>query len=260
MVGLLAALLWSAPLAASAALFADDEARRAILDLRQRVEAQRQALEAQQQSLEALQRQLGETQSGLDPARRGVLELANQIDALRRELAELRGQQEKLARDVAELQRQQRDAWAALDERLRALEPQNVTVDGQSFAVRPEEKAAFEAAMAALRASDFTRAAQLYGQFLQRYPGSGYAPLAWYWQGNAHYAARQYTAAIDSYRRLLELDPRHPRAPEALLAIASCQIELKDSKAARATWQDLIKRYPDSEAAVAARERLARLR
>lgn len=235
------------------ALFADDDARRAILDLRARVDAQRQALEA-------VERQLQDLQSGGETARRGMLDVVNQIEALRRELAELRGQQERLARDVAEVQRQQRDAWAALDERLRALEPVKVRVEGAEFLARPEEKAAFEAAMATLRTSDFGRAAQQYGDFLARYPSSGYAPLALYWQGNAHYAARQYRPAIESYQRLLDQYPQHPRAAEAMLAIASCQLELKDAKAARATWQDLIKRYPDTEAAATARERLARLR
>ncbi|MEW6693551.1 MAG: tol-pal system protein YbgF [Pseudomonadota bacterium] len=239
------------------ALFSDDEARRAILDLRGRVEAQRQALEAQQQTLEALQRQWG---NGDDTARRGLLDMANQIEGLRRELAALRGQQEQLARDVAELQRQQRDVLAALDTRLRALEPVKVSLEGSEFTARPEEKAAFEAAMAALRGTDFARAAQLYGDFLAQYPTSGYAPLALYWRGNALYAARDYRRAIESYQRLLEQFPRHPRASEAMLAIASCQLELKDAKAARATWQALVQRYPDSEAAATARERLARLR
>ncbi len=250
--GLVGAMLALAALPAQA-LFSDDEARRAILDLRSRLETQRQALEA-------AERQLRELQSGGDAARRGVLDVVNQIESVRSELAMLRGQQERLARDLAELQRQQRDALAAFDDRLRALEPIKVTVDGVEISVRPDEKAAFEGAMAALRASDFSRAARLYGEFLARYPGSGYAAQAWYWQGNALYADRQYRAAIDSYQRLIDRFPEHPRAAEAMLAIASCQLELNDAKAARATWQALITRYPNTEAAAAARERLARLR
>ena len=50
------------------------------------------------------------------------------------------------------------------------------------------------------------------------------------------------------------------RAPEAVLSIANCQIELKDTRAARKTLEDLIKAYPQSEAAVAGKERLARLK
>ena len=54
--------------------------------------------------------------------------------------------------------------------------------------------------------------------------------------------------------------PDHPRAPEALLAIANCQIELKDSKGARKTLDELVQAYPKSEAAQAGSERLAALK
>jgi len=53
---------------------------------------------------------------------------------------------------------------------------------------------------------------------------------------------------------------QHPRAPEALLSIANCQVELKESKAARKTLEDLVKDFPQSEAAAAAKERLSRLK
>ena len=48
--------------------------------------------------------------------------------------------------------------------------------------------------------------------------------------------------------------------PEAVLSVANCQLELKDSKGARKTLTDLVKAYPQSEAAVAAKERLATLK
>jgi TolA-binding protein len=59
---------------------------------------------------------------------------------------------------------------------------------------------------------------------------------------------------------MLNAAPAHSRAPEAMLAISNVQIELKDTKAARKTLDDLTKTYPTSEAAVTARERIARLR
>ena len=59
---------------------------------------------------------------------------------------------------------------------------------------------------------------------------------------------------------MLSLAPDHPKAPEAVLSIANCQIELKDTRAARRTLEDLGKAYPQSEAAQAAKERLSRLR
>ncbi|MCX7234495.1 MAG: tol-pal system protein YbgF, partial [Burkholderiales bacterium] len=46
------------------------------------------------------------------------------------------------------------------------------------------------------------------------------------------------------------------RAPEAALSVANCQAELKDTRGARKTLDDLIKAYPASEAAGAAKDRL----
>ncbi|MDV7396172.1 YbgF trimerization domain-containing protein, partial [Arthrospira platensis SPKY1] len=136
----------------------------------------------------------------LTPLRRGTLDLLNQVESLRRELAELRGHNERLTHEIAELQRQQKDVLASVDDRLRTLEPVQVTLDGVTFMARPEETQAFEQAMVALRSSDFAGAARLYEALITQFPRSGYVPSALYWQGNAHYAARNYQPAIDSYQ------------------------------------------------------------
>lgn len=239
--------LW--PLQAHA-LFEDDEARKAIIELRQKFEAKSQTTDAAL----AEARESGATQ------RRSLLELSNQIEELRGELARLRGQNEQLAREVSELQRQQKDAQVGIDERLRQVEPVRVSLDGLEFTATPEEKRDFDAAMEMLRRSDFARASQAYAAFMRRYPDSGYTPSALYWLGNAQYANRTYKDAIDSHRRLVSQYPTHLRAPEAMLAMANSQIEMKDSKTARRTLNDLVKQHPRSEAAAAARERLAGLR
>lgn len=249
---LLAAALAAAFLAAAparAALFEDDEARRAILELRQRVEQQRQALEDL--------RRANEENATL---RRSVLDLQNQIETLKSEIARLRGTDEQITRDLAGVQTRQRDIQQGVDERLRKFEPVQVTMDGREFSVEPAEQRDFEAALGAFRRGDFVAAQSGFADFTRKYPSSGYRPTALFWLGNAQYANRDYRGAIANFRALLQQAPDHPRAPEAVLSIANCQIELKDNASARRTLDDLVKAYPQSEAAVAARERLARLR
>lgn len=244
---LASAALW--PLQAQA-LFGDDEARKAIIELRQKVEVNRQLADTA----------ATESSEGHALTRRSLLDLSNQIEQLRAELARLRGQNEQLAREVSELQRQQKDVQTGLDERLRQVEPLQITHDGLSFMAAPAEKHDFDAAMAVLRRSEFDTAATAYAAFLRRYPDSGYTASVLYWLGNAQYANRAYKDAIDSHRRLVTKFPTHLRTPEAMLAMANSQIELKDSRGARRTLEDLVKAHPASEAAAAARERLARLR
>jgi tol-pal system protein YbgF len=237
-----------------AGLFDDEEARKAILELRQRVDTNKQASEA------ATQRQSAELQEANAALRRSLLDLQNQIEALRTEIAKMRGQDEQLARDVAEVQRRQKDIAQGVEDRMRKFEPTKVTVDGREFTADPAEKRDYDAAFAIFRKPDFPAAQTAFSDFTRRYPQSGYNPSALFWLGNAQYANRDYQGAINNFRNMISLAPDHPKASEAALSIANCQIELKDTKAARKTMEDLMKVYPQSEAAVAAKERLARLK
>jgi tol-pal system protein YbgF len=235
---------------ASAALFEDDEARRAILELRQRVEQQRLAAD----------RTIEEQRQEIAQLRRSLLELQNQIETLRSEIARLNGQNEQVTRELSEAQRRQRDLAQGVEERLRKVEPSKVSVDGREFIADPTEARDFEAALAIFRKGDFPAAQAAFGDFLKRFPQSGFRPTALFWLGNSQYANRDYRGAIGNFRALLALAPDHPRAAEAVLSVANCQIELKDNAGARKTLDELVKAYPQSEAAAAAKERLSRLR
>jgi len=245
-------LVASAPV--QAGLFDDDEARRAILDLRQKLE---QSNELQRQRQAELNNQLLEQLAQL---KRSLLDLNNQIELLRADNAKLRGQDEQLAREVADVQRRMKDVQQGVDERVRKLEPQKVALDGKEFLADPEEKRQYDEAIAQLRRADFTAAAQALTAFQRRWPGSGYADAAMFWLGNAQYGKREYKEAIASFRSVVANFPETPRAPEALLSVANCQVELRDAKAARKTLDELVKAYPASEAAQAGRERLASLK
>ena len=249
----MAAMLAASLSSAHAAIFEDGEARRAILEMRQRVDGLQLA---QQRSAEEV-RKLGEENAQL---RRSLLDLQTQIETLRAEQAKLNGQNEQLLRDVGELQRRQKDIAQGVDERLRQFEPIKVTVDGREFQADPAEKRDFEAALAVFRSGKFPDASAAFAAFVRQYPRSGYVPSARFWLGNAQYATREYKEAIGNFKQMLTEAPTHARAPEAALSIANCQIELKDTRTARKTLEDLLRAYPQSEAALAAKERLSRLK
>lgn len=236
--------------AAQAGLFDDDEARRAILDIRSKID---QNTERQRTGQQQLTEQI-------DQLRRSLLDLNNQLEQVRADNARLRGQNEELTRIVSEVQRKQKDLQSGVDDRMRKFEPQKVVVDGKEVSVDPEEKRQYDEAMELLRKSDFAGTANALTAFRKRYPASGYNESALFWLGNAQYGTRQYKEAITSFRTLVSAAPEHAKAPEALLAIANCQAELKDTKGARKTIDELLKTYPKSEAAQAGRDRLTSLR
>jgi tol-pal system protein YbgF len=242
---------------AHAGLFDDDEARKAILDLRARIQQTDDASKARTAELSATNAQLLEQIKGLQ---RSLLDLNNQIELMRGEVAKLRGNDEQLQRELADLQKRQRDLGQSVDERVRKLEPVRVSLDGREFNAEPDEKKAYDDAVALMRGGDFDKAAVALAAFQRRFPASGYGDSVRYWLGNAQYARRDYKEAIATFRAFVGSAPEHPRAPEALLALANSQAEMKDAKAARKTIDDLIKAYPKSEAAQAGKERLASLK
>jgi tol-pal system protein YbgF len=229
------------PLQANAALFEDDEARRAILDLRARIDAVNARVDGK-----------------ADKA--ASIDSANQAEQLRAEIARLRGQVEVLTNELANEQRRQKDFYTDLDGRIRKMEPQRANVDGREVSIEPGEQKAYEASLAAFKSGDYKAAAGAFSGFLQRYPQSGYAGSAYYWLGNAQYALRDYRSAIPTLQTVARTYADNPKAPDALLTIASCFTELKDKVAARRTLDALVAQYPDSDAAKTARERIASLR
>jgi tol-pal system protein YbgF len=232
-VALAAALLLS--LNASAALFEDSDARRAILELRERVERQGEEIQNFQRSL---------------------LEQQNQFEALREETARLRGEKEELTQEL----RRAQELSQGVDDRLKKFEPTKVKVDGVEFVADPAETKAYEDALSVFRKGEFGAASAAFNDFIKRNPKSGYVVPSLFWLGNAQYANRDYNNAIKNFNTLLNKAPNHMRAADAMLSVANCQLDLKDIKAARKTLGDVVKIYPHTEAAAAANERLAKLK
>lgn len=252
------AAVW--PTGASAGLFDDEEARKAIVDLRGRIER------TQQENVErdARIRDLGDQ---VETLKRSLLDLNGQLESLRADLAKLRGQDEQqvqagkdLAREISDLQRRLKDQFAALDDRMRRLEPQRVSLDGKDAVVDAPEKKAYDEAIAILRKGEFANAVTALTAFQKRFPSSPYQAHVQYWLGNALYGKGEVKEAMTIFRTLVTSTPDHPRASEALLALANCQIELKDPKGARRTLEELVRNYPQSEAAQAGAERIKQLK
>ena len=280
---------------AQAALFEDEEARRAILDLRQRLENQRQtqlqsaeqtlqkSLDQSQKQFETLRKQVEvDINQSKQDNRQAVLQLQTQIEALKQDIASLRGEREQLLREITLLQRAQKDTNVEIEERFQKINGQlakqeaappspvkeeapksskvNVQVDGFEFLADPDEKRDFEAAFVLFRKGDFAAAAKEFAQFVRVYSASGYKPSALYWLGSAKFARRDFNEAIAQLKGLANDFPNHARTPEAMLTIGNAQLEIKQAKEARKTFNELLKLYPTTEAAAAAKDRLAQIK
>ena len=105
------------PLHASAGLLDDDEARRAILDLRAKVDNLARDVN-------------GRIDTKAD--KNVTVDMLNQHEQTMQEIARLRGQIEVLANQIAMAQKGQKDLYADLDSRIKKLEPRQENIDGQT--------------------------------------------------------------------------------------------------------------------------------
>ncbi|WP_235844238.1 tol-pal system protein YbgF [Crenobacter intestini] len=194
-----------------------------------------------------------------------LLEMVGKVDAMQAEVAKLRGDNEMLQYRIGELSKRQNDLYADIDQRLARFEGGSAAGTAQAAAgaanaggapAADPVQAAYDAALAPLRARDFAGAIVQLKAFADAHPATPQAVDATYWRGVAHTALRQYDAAIDIQRRFAEENPNHARAPDALRNVANAQRELEQVDQARATLQKLIKRYPNSDAAAKARQQL----
>ena len=95
--------------------------------------------------------------------------------------------------------------------------------------------------------------------FVAAYPSSPLASNAQYWLGEAYYVTRDYQSAIGAFQKVTTEYPDSRKAPDALVKIGFTQSALGRNGDAKVTLEDVVKRYPGTEAAQLATERLKRL-
>ena len=198
-----------------------------------------------------------------------LLELAQRIDRLQADVRTLRGEIELLQNSSEGGKAQSRSLYGDLEKRLAALE----TLGGVGGAlgapgVAPGsalppaaggEQAGYDAAFNALKGADYPKAISSFRAFLTAYPDSPLASNAQYWLGEAHYVTREYDAAIQAFRKVATDWPDSRKAPDALVKVGFTQAAQGKNAEARATLEEVTRRYPGSEAAQLAADRLKRM-
>lgn len=228
---------------AQAGMFDDDEARRQLADHRIKTEAR------------------------FDQQAKANLDLASQIQRQAEDIARLRGLVETLSYELETTKKRQQDFYLDLDSRLRKLESGSTAAASDdpnasaqaaasSLPDPAKESQEYEAALNFFKAAKYKEAAAGFSSFVQKHPDSALAPNAQYWLGNAWYAQHDCKRAIDAQNVVTGKYADSPKAPDAWLAIATCQQEMNNAPAARRALETLLAKYPTAPAADAARARL----
>lgn len=253
LLGLMVALgltVGQAP-SARAQLFSDDEARRAILDLRAQFEALKSSQADQAQRLEAITT--------------GQLGLLQRIEELRNEIAQIRGGVEEALQSGKTNEAQQKELFTSLEtslkkleKRLVKLEPQTLSLEGEAVLVSYDERLAFEKAREEMANGQLATAAEAFAQLATQKDANLY-PWARYYEGILRYSLKDYTASARALDAFIDSAPKHPRAADGMLTQAAAQAEAGQLKSARATLARITQRFPGSEQAKTAQARLKAL-
>ena len=202
-----------------------------------------------------------------------LIELLQQVERLQQEVQELRGELELQSYELSTLKKSQTDLYLDLDERMKqaeeraqATETDEVSAEGTSEggtetvnADPAKERDTYQSAFELLKTRRYDQAIAALSVFLQEYPNGEYSDNARYWLGEAYYVTQSFDAALAEFRTLLETEPDSPKVSDALLKIGYIHDDLGRYEAAASTLNEVIEKYPGSNAATFAKERLAQM-
>jgi tol-pal system protein YbgF len=213
-------------------------------------------------------------------ANQSLLELANQSESLRADLRAMHNDVDVLTNSLEAGRKQQRELYADLDRRMRSLETRGAGsaggaspgVAGSADGAMPgsasaadgtlqgsDDKAAYQAAFALLKDSQYERAIAGFQKFLATFPASPLAENAQYWMGEAYYVNKSFPEAQAAFQRVIDKYPQSRKRPDALLKIGYCQYELRQPDLARQTLLQVTSQFSDTPAGHLAQQRLDRM-
>jgi tol-pal system protein YbgF len=167
---------------------------------------------------------------------------------------------------LQELTGQSQQRLTELRTRLEARAPQNETTPMPGDTARPQGNEAsaasadqmYEASLAQLRRGSLGTARLGLREMLRVYPTSERAPDALYFIGQS-FAVENPDSAAAYYGQVIDRYASSPRAASALYNLGLLAERRKDAAKARDAYQRVVQKYPQSDEAALARDRLKAL-
>ncbi len=111
----------------------------------------------------------------------------------------------------------------------------------------------FARAMESVKSGELAQAILDLEDFVARYPSHPLAGTAQFSIGEAYYNARDYQHATAEYRKAVEMAPKGEKTPEALFKLGLAYRSLRRPDRVREVWNQLLRDFPQSDAAQKAR-------
>jgi tol-pal system protein YbgF len=120
-----------------------------------------------------------------------------------------------------------------------------------------DPEAMYQAAYADYLAGRYSLAKAAFQEYLKRFPDTEVSDNAQYWIGECAYATGDFAGAIAEFEKVPQQHPKGDKVPAALLKTGISYGRLKNMDEAKRYYQRVIQKYPKSDEARLARERLA---
>jgi tol-pal system protein YbgF len=137
----------------------------------------------------------------------------------------------------------------------KLLEGEESTSEVDLEPVSPEAQFLYDRGYTLYHQARYIDAESGFRRFLQTYPRNELADNAQYWIGESRYARGDIRGALAAFQETVERYPEGNKVPDAILKLAGCLEELGASEAAQARYDEVLRRFPNTAAAVLAEER-----
>ena len=121
----------------------------------------------------------------------------------------------------------------------------------------PAPRELYSQAYADYARANFDLAVQGFTEYIRNYPGTDFTDNAQYWIGECLYSKKMYAEAIDSWNLLLRDYPSSDKIPDARVKKGMALERLGRKSQALVEYRYVVDRFPNSQAARLARERLS---
>ena len=200
--------------------------------------------------------------------RTGQANIGADLAAVRDELRTLRGQVEGMGRNP-NLQKKLDDLAIRVGNLEDALRSGKREPNGQraeaadaepSAEGKADPKAAYDACYKLFKDGQNAKAREGFQKFLKQYPKTPYAGSAQFWIAETWYVEERYEKAIVEYEKVIKGYSTSDKVPYALLKQGMAFQKLGDNGSAKIVYQQIVKKYPQTNQAKVARTKLSEIK
>jgi len=214
------------------------------------------ALEAMQHSLQtAITSQAGVQTQRIEGQQARLQQISDGLD-------EMKARQQKLSEQITQLRQfletvQSQPPPAAVTQGAPAVTPPAPVVPQAPPA--PSPQTLYENALRDMLAAKTDLAMLGFQDYLKNYPDGERAENAQFYIGEIYYQNAQYSKAVEAYTKVIDGFPKGNKVPSAHLKKGYALAEMRMKVAAKRELEVLIRKFPSSDEAKRARERIAKL-